>query len=244
MKTQQWIGGVHALTQALEKGQILRIQVADNKRSKKVLALIEAAQAAGVSVETVPAYAIDMTLPGVKHQGVIAAVRQESGQAHDWQSAIAGVENPLILILDSIQDPHNLGACLRSAAAAGVDAVLIPNSRAAEVNATVKKVACGGADIVPVFSVANLRREIQQMQQQGIWVVGGAGETEQTLYEVDLNLPLAIVVGNEGDGIHYGIRQQCDYLAAIPMDERMESLNVSVACALMLFEARRQRYFR
>lgn len=241
MSAESWIGGVHAVSQALSEGRVQRIQVAEHKRSKNVLALIEAATAANVAVEQVAAYTLDITLPGVKHQGVMAAVRPTQDAALDWRAAIAGVAQPLILVLDSIQDPHNLGACVRSAAAAGVHALLIPNSRAAEVNATVEKVACGGVDIVPIFRVANLRRELQAMQQQGIWVVGGAGEAAQSLYEIDLTVPLAVVVGNEGEGIHYGIRQQCDHLAAIPMDKRMESLNVSVACALMLFEARRQR---
>ena len=239
-KREHWLGGINAVSQAIEEGRVREIQIAEHKQSKRIAALCEAAKAQGTKVKHVAGYEIDMLLPGVRHQGV-AALCDVGHEAGCWQDAIAGRDKPLILILDSIQDPHNLGACLRSAAAAGVDAVLIPSSRAVDVNATVSKVACGGAEIVPVFKVANLRREIEAMQAQGIWVVGGAGEAAQPLYDIDLNLPLAIVVGNEGDGIHFGIREQCDYLAAIPIDERMESLNVSVACGVMLFEARRQR---
>lgn len=239
-KCEHWLGGINAVSQAIEEGQALELQVAAHKQSKRIKELCEKAKALGIAIQQVAGYEIDMLLPGVRHQGV--AARCTIGhKASCWQDAIAGKDKPLVLILDSIQDPHNLGACLRSAAAAGVDAVLIPSSRAVDVNATVSKVACGGAEIVPVFKVANLRREIETMQAQGIWVVGGAGEAAQPLYDIDLNLALAIVVGNEGDGIHYGIREQCDYLAAIPIDERMESLNVSVACGVMLFEARRQR---
>lgn len=237
-----WLGGINAVNQAIEEGRVRRVQIAAHKQSKRVSALRESAVARGVTVEDVASYEIDMLLPGVRHQGVAALIDLGS-EVSTWQEAIAGKAKPLILILDSIQDPHNLGACLRSAAAAGVDAVLIPSSRAAEVNATVSKVACGGAEQVALFKVANLRREIEAMQARGIWVVGGAGETEKVIYDLDLTVPLAIVVGNEGDGIHYGIREQCDYLAAIPIEKCMESLNVSVACGVMLFEARRQRRF-
>ncbi|MBV7434200.1 23S rRNA (guanosine(2251)-2'-O)-methyltransferase RlmB [Cardiobacteriaceae bacterium TAE3-ERU3] len=239
-KREHWLGGINAVSQAIEEGRVHELLIAEHKQSKRIAALCDVAKAQGTQIKQVAGYEIDMLLPGVRHQGV-AALCDVGHEASCWQDAIAGSNKPLILVLDSIQDPHNLGACLRSAAAAGVDAVLIPSSRAVDVNATVSKVACGGAEIVPVFKVANLRREIEAMQAQGIWVVGGAGEAAQPLYDIDLNLPLAIVVGNEGDGIHFGIREQCDYLAAIPIDERMESLNVSVACGVMLFEARRQR---
>ena len=148
---------------------------------------------------------------------------------------------PFILILDHLEDPHNLGACLRSAQAAGVHAVLIPNSRAADLTPTVRKIACGAAEQLPIFRVPNLKREVEAMKKQGIWVVGGAGEGAQSLYSLDLTMPLALIVGNEGDGLRHGLRESCDYLAAIPMPGEMESLNVSVACGIMLFETVRQR---
>lgn len=235
-----WIGGAHAVDEALQQGGVQRVWVSVNKQSKKVLAVVERAKALSVLVEEKEAYQLDMELPNVRHQGILALCRR-MGTAKSWQEAIAGVEMPLILVLDSIQDPHNLGACLRSALAAGVDAVLIPQNRAAEVNATVHKVSCGASQILPIFTVVNLRRELEQMKEQGIWVVGGAGETELEIYDVDLNRPLALVVGNEGEGIRQSIRESCDYLAAIPMNEAMESLNVSVACGVMLFETQRQR---
>lgn len=238
--SQYWTGGVHAVEEALKQGRVLRLEVADNKRSKNVLALVEAAQHAGVDVENVAAYGIDMRLPGVRHQGV-AALCVSDEQAASWQDAVAGKVKPFILILDSIQDPHNLGACLRSAQAAGVDAVLLPNSRAADLTPAARKVACGAAEQLPIFRVPNLKREVEAMKKQGIWIVGGAGEGAQSLYSLDLNLPLALIVGNEGEGIRHGLREACDYLAAIPMPGDMESLNVSVACAIMLFEAVRQK---
>ncbi len=240
MKREKISGGIHTVQQLLADGKALRLYVADNKKSKNLAALVAEAQARGVPVETVALYEIEMMLPGVRHQGV-AAVSEARGQAADWTDAIAGVETPLLLLLDSIQDPHNLGACLRSAAAAGVDAVLIPNSRAADVTPVVEKVACGATEILPLFRVSNLRREVERMQRQGIWVVGGAGGAAQSLYATDLTVPLAVIVGNEGEGIRHGLREQCDFLVQIPMADGMESLNVSVACGVMLFEARRQR---
>ena len=240
MKREKISGGIHTVQQLLADGKALRLYVADNKKSKNLAALVTDAQARGVPVETVALYEIEMMLPGVRHQGV-AAASEARGQAADWADAIAGVEKPLLLVLDSIQDPHNLGACLRSAAAAGVDAVLIPNSRAADVTPVVEKVACGATEILPLFRVSNLRREVERMQRQGIWVVGGAGGAAQSLYATDLTVPLAVIVGNEGEGIRHGLREQCDFLVQIPMADGMESLNVSVACGVMLFEARRQR---
>ena len=242
MKREKISGGIHTVQQLLADGKALRLYVADNKKSKNLAVLVAEAQARGVPVETVALYELEMMLPGVRHQGV-AAVSEARGQAADWTDAIAGVEKPLLLLLDSIQDPHNLGACLRSAAAAGVHAVLIPNSRAADVTPVVEKVACGATEILPLFRVSNLRREVERMQRQGIWVVGGAGGAAQSLYATDLTVPLAVIVGNEGEGIRHGLREQCDFLVQIPMADGMESLNVSVACGVMLFEARRQRLF-
>ena len=240
MKREKISGGIHTVQQLLADGKALRLYVADNKKSKNLAALVAEAQARGVPVETVALYELEMMLPGVRHQGV-AALSEARGQAADWTDAIAGVEKPLLLVLDSIQDPHNLGACLRSAAAAGAHAVLIPNSRAADVTPVVEKVACGATEILPLFRVSNLRREVERIQRQGIWVVGGAGGAAQSLYATDLTVPLAVIVGNEGEGIRHGLREQCDFLVQIPMAEGMESLNVSVACGVMLFEARRQR---
>lgn len=241
--SKQWIGGIHAVMQAIEQGSVKKIEVAERKHSKKLQSVIDYAKENQLPIEMVPLYALDMNLPGVKHQG-IAALCTLSQRADNWQQAIQGKEKPLILILDGIQDPHNLGACLRSALAAGADAVLMPNSRSADITPVVHKVSCGASEVLPIFRVPNLKREIEQMKAQGIWIVGGAGEEAQVLYQVDLSIPLAIIVGNEGEGIRHGLREACDYLAAIPMSDEMESLNVSVACGIMLFEVRRQRLFQ
>ncbi len=156
---------------------------------------------------------------------------------------LAAAEEPLLLlVLDGVQDPHNFGACLRSAAAAGVHAVIAPADRSASLNATVRKVACGAAEIVPVVTVTNLARALRALQEQGIWIVGAAGEAADSLYDVDFTPSTAIVLGGEEKGLRRLTREACDRLARIPMAEGgVESLNVSVAAGIFLFEARRQR---
>lgn len=240
MGKRQWIGGVHAVAQALEDGRVERLEVVVGKRSKNLRALLAAAQLKGVATKTVEHHALDMRLPDIRHQGVAAACHL-AGPATNWQAVVSGTEKPLVLVLDRIQDPHNLGACLRSARAAGVDAVLLPTSRAADIGATVHKVSCGASETVPIFRVANLKREIKAMRKKGFWVVGGVGAATVSLYDLDLDLALVVIVGNEAEGIRHGLRELCDHLAAIPMAAGAESLNVSVACAVILFEARRQR---
>ncbi len=240
MNKTQWIGGIHAVRQALSDGTIQHIEAVEGKQSKNLKTLLDDARKQNIKIDFVPYYALDMRLPDVRHQGV-AAQCQLKAVASSWQAVIAGIEKPLILVLDGIQDPHNLGACLRSAMAAGVDAVLLPNSRSADITPAVHKVSCGASEVLPIFRVPNLKREVLAMKEKGLWVVGGAGEESVSLYEVDLNAGLVLIVGNEGEGIRYGLREVCDYLAAIPMAEGMESLNVSVACGVMLFESRRQR---
>ncbi|HHO68213.1 MAG TPA: 23S rRNA (guanosine(2251)-2'-O)-methyltransferase RlmB, partial [Gammaproteobacteria bacterium] len=146
-----------------------------------------------------------------------------------------------LLVLDGVQDPHNLGACLRSADAAGVHAVIVPRDRAAPLNGAARKVACGAADAVPLVRVTNLARTLRGLRDAGIWIYGAAGDAPQTLYEADLSGPLALVLGGEGKGLRRLTREHCDGLIAIPMAGSVSSLNVSVAAGICLFEARRQR---
>lgn len=240
MTRWQWIGGVHAVDQALRDERVARLEIVHGKHSQNLRTLIATAQSNGVPIETVARHALDMRLPDIRHQGVAAACHLKE-QTTNWQAAVSGKKKPLILVLDRIQDPHNLGACLRSAHAAGVDAVLLPASRAADISPTVHKVSCGASEMVPVFRVANLKREIRAMRDKGFWVVGGVGESTVSLYDLELDLALVVIVGNEAEGIRHGLRELCDYFAVIPMAAGAQSLNVSVACAVMLFEARRQR---
>ncbi len=148
---------------------------------------------------------------------------------------------PLLLVLDGVTDPHNLGACLRTADAAGVHAVIIPKDKSATLNSTVRKVACGAAEVVPLVAVTNLARALEKLRQKGLWVVGTAGDAEQTLYQQDMTGPLIVVMGAEGTGMRRLTREHCDFLVNLPMQGSVSSLNVSVATGVCLFEAQRQR---
>jgi 23S rRNA (guanosine2251-2'-O)-methyltransferase len=147
----------------------------------------------------------------------------------------------LLLVLDGVTDPHNLGACLRTADAAGAQAVIVPKDKSATLNATVRKVACGAAEVIPLVAVTNLARTLEKLQKKGLWVVGTAGEAEQMIYQLDMTGPTVLVMGAEGKGMRRLTREHCDYLAKLPMGGSVSSLNVSVATGVCLFEAVRQR---
>ena len=245
---EEWIHGLHAVTAALkyEPERLHGLWVERQRRDGRIQALLDQASTQGVAVHPVDRAELDRLSGGVRHQGVIArlaVVTQRSYDEADLLELLAALEGvPLLLVLDGVQDPHNLGACLRSAAAAGVHAVIAPADRAAGLNATVRKVACGAAEIVPFVPVTNLARTLRTLQEQGIWLVGAAGEADASLYEVDFTVPTAIVLGAEEKGLRRLTREICDRLARIPMVESgVESLNVSVATGIFLFEARRQR---
>jgi len=179
----------------------------------------------------------------VAHQGAVAAMRPlRAWVEHDLTQALDQLKvDPLLLILDGVTDPHNLGACLRTADAAGVHAVIIPKDRAATVDGVARKVAAGAAEFIPVASVTNLARTLELLKERGIWVVGTDGEAQQTLYSADLKRPLGLVLGAEGSGMRRLTRDKCDFLVRIPMAGHIPSLNVSVAAGIALFEALRQR---
>lgn len=245
---EEWIHGLHAVTAALkyEPERLHGLWVERQRRDGRIQALLDQASTQGVAVHPVDRAELDRLSGGVRHQGVIARlaiVTQRSYDEADLLELLAALEGvPLLLVLDGVQDPHNLGACLRSAAAAGVHAVIAPADRAAGLNATVRKVACGAAEIVPFVPVTNLARTLRTLQEQGVWLVGAAGEADASLYEVDFTVPTAIVLGAEEKGLRRLTREICDRLARIPMVESgVESLNVSVATGIFLFEARRQR---
>lgn len=238
-----WIAGINAVSAALEAGQDLAEVLIDGKAKNPRLAEIgSAAKSAGIALRFVPLDQIERQAAGARHQGVIARVQSTRiYDERDLEGLIEAAAKPLLLILDGVQDPHNLGACLRSAAAAGATAVIVPKDRAATLTPTARKVAAGGAERVPLVRVTNLARCMKELQDAGIWIVGLAGEAEASLYSVDLKGPMAIAMGGEGEGLRRLTREHCDYLAKIPMASGMESLNVSVAAGISLFEALRQR---
>ncbi len=242
---RNFVYGLHAIRAVLERApeRVLELWMAGARDDARSRDLRERAQSAGVRVQSVAGEALAKLVGDVAHQGAVAAVRPlKAWDEHDLLESLKQAdEDPLLLILDGVTDPHNLGACLRTADAAGVHAVLIPKDRAATVDPVVRKVAAGAAEFVPVASVTNLARTIDLLKERGIWVVGTDGEAPQTLYAADLKRPLALVLGAEGAGMRHLTRQRCDFLVRIPMAGQIESLNVSVAAGVALFEARRQR---
>jgi 23S rRNA (guanosine2251-2'-O)-methyltransferase len=203
--------------------------------------IVVLAEKNNIPLTTVSRQELDKMVNG-HHQGIIADCSEHpTYHETDLECLLAEISKPLLLVLDSITDPHNLGACLRSADAAGVDAVIIPKDKSATVNATVRKVACGAAESVPIISVTNLARVLRQLKDAGIWLYGLAGEAQESIYKADLTGNVAIVMGAEGSGLRRLTRDHCDYLVNIPMLGHVNSLNVSVATGVALFEVVRQR---
>jgi 23S rRNA (guanosine2251-2'-O)-methyltransferase len=216
----------------------------DAKRhDQRINAILQLADAAGVTVHTVGKGELESMVPSGRHQGVVArAAAPKVYSEVELDALLDRLEvPPFLLILDGVTDPHNLGACLRSADAAGVQAVIAPKDRAASLTPTAIKVASGAAQTVPFVQVTNLARCLRDLKERGIWLVGLDDYAEQTLYHTDLKGPLAIVMGAEGQGLRRLSKEHCDYLVNIPMAGTVESLNVSVATGVCLFEALRQR---
>jgi 23S rRNA (guanosine2251-2'-O)-methyltransferase len=241
---QAWVLGLHAVKSALKRKDGAEQLLVDAKRKDgRIKEILELAEIAGIPCQRVPGKTLDEQAPVGKHQGVALRVRQRQTQDEPYLKALLKrVEGqPFLLILDGVQDPHNLGACLRSADGAGVDAIIAPRDRSVALTSTVRKVASGAAETVPFIQVSNLARTLKWLKAEGIWLVGTAGEATQSLYQVDLRGALAIVMGGEGKGLRRLTREQCDLLVKLPMAGSVESLNVSVACGISLYEAVRQR---
>ena len=242
---RNFVYGLHAVLAALERApeRVLELWTASPRDDARARDLKERAQKAGVHVHAVSADALTKLVGDVVHQGAVVAMRPlKPWDEHDLTGALSTLTvDPLLLILDGITDPHNLGACLRSAAAAGAHAVVIPKDRAAAVDGVVRKVAAGAAEFIPVATVTNLARTLDGLRKRGIWVVGTDEEADQPLYAVDMKRPLALVLGAEGSGMRRLTRDKCDFLVRIPMAGHIPSLNVSVAAGIVLFEALRQR---
>ncbi|MCP5425568.1 MAG: 23S rRNA (guanosine(2251)-2'-O)-methyltransferase RlmB [Gammaproteobacteria bacterium] len=244
---EHYLYGLHAVLSALRRnaGSIQTIWAEQRRRDQRLRQLLDEAERQQVRVEWAERDTLDRLSQGARHQGVVAQYAGSTAPSwdeRDLPALLAEVDGPpLLLVLDGVQDPHNLGACLRSADAAGVHAVIAPADRAVGLTPAVRKVACGAAEVVPFIQVTNLARTLRQLQELGLWMIGAAGEAEQSLYQTDLSGPLAIVVGAEEKGLRRLTRETCDGLAHIPMLGSVESLNVSVATGIFLFEALRQR---
>jgi 23S rRNA (guanosine2251-2'-O)-methyltransferase len=242
---RHYVYGLHAVLAMLERApqRILELMLASSRDDQRIRTLRERAAALGVAVQPVSNDALAKRVGEVAHQGAVAAIRALKPLDEGGLDALLGALDgePLLLVLDGVTDPHNLGACLRTADAAGAHALLIPRDRSARVDGVVRKVAAGAAEFVPVVSVTNLARTLGALKERGIWVVGADGAAPQSLHAADLKRPLAIVLGAEGEGMRRLTRESCDFLVRIPMSGSVESLNVSVAAGVVLFEALRQR---
>jgi 23S rRNA (guanosine2251-2'-O)-methyltransferase len=237
------IYGFHVVSARLRQApeSVFEIYLAGDRKDARVRKFAALAETAGARIVASEGERLDAMVGTRRHQGVVArvdATRRELKLADVLDSLD---DNALILVLDGVQDPHNLGACLRVADAAGAHAVVAPKDRAVGLNATAVKVASGAADTVPYITVTNLARALREMQEAGVWVIGAAAEAEKSLYEIDQKAPIAWVLGAEGAGLRRLTRDTCDELAQIPMHGSVDSLNVSVASGICLFEARRQR---
>lgn len=242
---RNFVYGLHAVTAALERApeRVLEMWLASGRDDARAQGLKAHAETAGVHVQTVSQEALTKLVGDVVHQGAVVAMRpMKSWDEHDLGAALARLPGQaLILVLDGVTDPHNLGACLRTAEAAGAHAVIVPKDRSATLDGVARKVAAGAAEFVPLLSVTNLARTLESLKQQGVWVVGTDAGAEKPIYTADFERPLALVLGAEGSGLRRLTREKCDFLVRIPMQGHMQSLNVSVTAGIALFEALRQR---
>ncbi|WP_305805796.1 23S rRNA (guanosine(2251)-2'-O)-methyltransferase RlmB [Stenotrophomonas sp. YIM B06876] len=247
-KQSQWIVGLNAVASSIENDaeNVREVLIEAGGKNPRLVEIEENALRKGIDVRKVNAQALSGVAGSVRHQGVAARyAAAKLLDENELQALVDAAEGKaLLLVLDEVQDPHNLGACLRSAAAAGATAVIIPRDKSATVNATVRKVSAGAADRIPVVAVTNLSRCLKDLQKLGVWIYGLAGEAETSLYSLDLRGNIALVMGGEADGMRRLTRENCDGLVKIPMPGEIESLNVSVATGVSLFEAVRQRQAR
>jgi 23S rRNA (guanosine2251-2'-O)-methyltransferase len=243
MSSPKVLFGFHAVGVRLKTApqSIIEIYVDPTRRDARMRQFLERAAEAGARVLEADGMRLAKLAGSHGHQGVAARV-QPVPAAHSLDDLLDAIEGPpLLLVLDGVTDPHNLGACLRVADGAGAHAVIAPKDHAAGINATVAKVASGAAETVPYFMVTNLARTLGELKERSIWCIGASDDAPRTLYQADLKGPVALVLGAEGAGMRQLTRKTCDELVAIPMRGAVESLNVSVASGICLYEALRQR---
>lgn len=241
--TESWIVGINPVEGALanDPSRVREMLVEQGTHNPRIAALADEARRLGVRVHTRPRAMLDRVSGHARHQGVAANYDMPAAKSEHDLAALLDADDALFLVLDGVTDPHNLGACLRSAAAAAATAVVVPKDRAVGITPVVRRASAGAVDRVPLIEVTNLARALREMKDAAVWLTGLAGDAEASLYGVDLSGRVALVMGNEGEGMRRLTREACDHLARIPMPGAMESLNVSVAAGIALFEAVRQR---
>ena len=244
MKRSETIYGMHAVRIMLERHaqRVLNVRLAEQRGDTRVREIEELAHRAQRPVQRVDMHSLRQQLGDVAHQGVAAEITPIPPWGEDeLLEALQSARAPLLLALDGVQDPHNLGACLRTADGCGALAVIVPRDRAAQLTPAVRKVAAGAAETTPVVSVTNLVRTLKLLKEAGLWIVGADASATAPARDVDLKGPVVLVLGAEGSGLRHLTRQNCDYLVSLPQRGAVESLNVSVAAAMLLYEALRQR---
>lgn len=244
MKSAETIFGLHPVRIMLERHpeRVLTVRLAERRDDPRVRAIEELARKQQRPVERVEAHALERALGPVVHQGVAADITPLPPWSEDeLLAALQSARAPLLLALDGVQDPHNLGACLRTADACGALAVIVPRDRAAQLTPAARKVAAGAAETTPVVVVTNLVRTLKLLKEAGLWVVGADAAAERSADTVDLKGPAVLVLGAEGTGLRQLTRQNCDFLVRLPQLGAVESLNVSVAAGMLLYETARQR---
>ncbi len=247
-KQEELVFGIHAVKALIEHApeRFIELWLLKGREDDRLMPIIDLAKQYGISAQMANRKVLDDKTEGEQHQGVVARVKPGKVFTEaDLDDILANAERkgqaPFLLILDGVTDPHNLGACLRNADAAGVQAIIVPKDNAARLTATVRKVAVGAAEAVPLVQVTNLSRTMKALQQMGVWIIGTAGETDTCLYGEKLSGPMALVMGAEGKGMRRLTRENCDQLVKLPMAGSVSSLNVSVATGICLFEIVRQR---
>lgn len=247
-KQDEIVFGIHAVHSMLKRAPELFVELwlLKGREDERLQPIINLARKYKIPTQVVHRKVLDDKAHGEQHQGVLAKVKAgkiytENDLPSLYQQAEGQGVEPFFLILDGITDPHNLGACLRNADAAGVHGIIVPKDNSARITGTVRKVAVGAADTVPLVQVTNLARTMKELQQMGVWIVGTAGETDTSLYDVKLSGPMALVMGAEGKGMRRLTRENCDNIVKLPMAGSVSSLNVSVATGICLFEIVRQR---
>lgn len=248
MAQQEWIYGIHAITSIMEREphRIIELFIAKGRVDDRINDIVNLARKHRLHVQFCQRKTLDDKADDGQHQGVLARVTPGKILSEtDLDELLDSLDNkgkvPLLLLLDGVTDPHNLGAVLRTADAAGVNAVIVPKDKSAKLNPTVRKVACGAAEVMPLINVTNLARTMTDLQARGIWIVGTAGEAQALVYDTALAGPTALVMGAEGKGMRRLTREKCDQLIKLPMLGSVSSLNVSVATGICLYEILRQR---
>ena len=248
MSRSQRIFGIHAVQSAIEHspGKLIQAWVDKQRQDKKISGLCSQLNQLDISVQPIERKHLEQLAKGQNHQGIMLELRLPQALNEDAlkQALATHTQTPFYLVLDQVQDPHNLGACLRTADAAGVQGVILPQNQSVDFTPVVCKVASGAAETVPVYRVTNLARTLKWLQEQGLWIVGTSDDCEKTAYEVDMTIPIVICMGSEGKGLRRLTREHCDWLVRLPMCGYVSSLNLSVATGIMLYETVRQRQIK